>query len=98
MSLTHEERRPRQDAATNLNLTSESIADLTARATQTRYVVRAVTTLRNGNVRVQHYVSLLAAERALERAQKRGCSCVLSLCRVTPVGLVTEDDLGGGGR
>ena len=93
--------RPRRDSEGDTNKiavagASKDTAHLEARATTTRYVVRAVTTLRNGNVRVQHYVSITAAERALERARERGCSCVLSLCRVTPVGLVTEDDLEAG--
>ena len=68
-------------------------AEVERRAELTGYVVRAVTTLTNGVVKVQHYASLHAAVRAAERAEKRGCLCVLSLCRVVPVERVELADL-----
>ena len=62
-----------------------ALAEVERRADLTGYVVRAVTTMTNGAVKVQHYASLHAAVRAAERAERRGCVCVLSLCRVVPV-------------
>lgn len=62
-----------------------ALAEVERRADLTGYVVRAVTTMTNGAVKVQHYASLHAAVRAAERAERRGCLCVLSLCRVVPV-------------
>lgn len=90
MSVPTEERRPRQGAATILNSTPDS-SDLAVRAASTGYVIRAVMTMTNGRTRVQHFASLHSAVRAQERAEDRGCECVLSLCRVTPVGVISAD-------
>lgn len=101
MSPQTDERRPRQDAApiptsqqkieTQSTRSTSSLAEVERRADLTGYVVRAVTTLANGTVRVQHYASLHAAVRAAERAEARGCACVLGLCRVVPVERVDLD-------
>ncbi len=69
-----------------------ALAEVERRADLTGYVVRAVTTLANGTVRVQHYASLHAAVKAAGRAERRGCVCVLSLCRVVPVERVVLED------
>ena len=70
-----------------------ALAEVERRAELTGYVVRAVTTMTNGAVKVQHYASLHAAVKAAGRAERRGCVCVLSLCRVVPVErLVLEDE------
>lgn len=71
--------------------------DLERRAELTGHVVRVVTTLRNGQTRVQHYTNLPAAIRATERADARGCAAVMSLCRVIPVPHVALDELTTGG-
>ena len=70
--------------------------DLARRAEMTGHVVRVVATLRNGQVRAQHYTNLPAAIRATERAEARGCTAVMSLCRVVPVPYVHLDELQGG--
>lgn len=74
------------------------IAEVARRAELTGHVIRAVTTMTNGRIKVQHYASLHAAVRAQERAEARGCVCVLSLCRVVPVPFEGIDELLGGGR
>lgn len=73
---------------------TDILAVLHRRADLEGYVVRAVTTMTNGHVKTQHFNSLHAAVRAQERAEARGCECVLSLCRVVPV-LVALDGEGG---
>lgn len=73
---------------------TEILAELHRRADLEGYVVRAVTTMTNGHVKAQHFNSLHAAVRAQERAEARGCECVLSLCRVVPVSV----DLDEGGQ
>lgn len=79
--------------------------DVARLATLSGYVIRTVTTMTNGRAKTQHYASLHAASRAKERAEARGCVAVLTLCRVAPVGIITEDELAeiaaglvGGGR
>lgn len=90
MSLTHEERRPRQDAATNLNLTSDSIP-----ASHALLVTR---TIRGGGIRRRVMFSLPSAQTAVTRAEAAGHTATLTLVRLQPVGHVDLDDLGGGGR
>lgn len=71
-------------------------AEVERRADMTGYVVRAVMTTTHGVVKVQHYASLHAAVKAQERAERRGCLCSLTLCRVVPVPGVLLDELEGG--
>lgn len=73
-----------------------ALSEVERRADMTGYVVRAVMTTTHGVVKVQHYASLHAAVKAQERAERRGCLCSLTLCRVVPVPGVLLDELEGG--
>lgn len=86
---------PRGDSKTFGRVPASVQRDLERRAELTSHVVRVVSTLRNGQTRVQHYTNLPAAIRATERAEARGCVAVMSLCRVVPVPLVELDAAGG---
>lgn len=67
--------------------------DLATLAAKSSYAIRCVQTLRTGQTRTQVYSNLPAAIRAVERARARGCEAVLSLVRIVPVGIVTDDEL-----
>lgn len=95
---TKQTRPSRETGASNeslgARLTSKCTGpDLQTLAARESYVVRVAVTLTNGQTRTQHYASLHAAVKAEERARARGCSAVLALARVVPVGIIVADEL-----
>lgn len=90
----NEERRPRQGAASNLNLTSNSIG-LAARARRHDHGVLVLAERRDGIVTSQVFADLAAAERKVWRTRERGLSASLQLVRLLPVMGVGLDE---GGR
>lgn len=94
MTGRNEERRPRQGAASNLNLTAQS-TDLAARARRHDHGVLVLAERRDGIVTSQVFADLAAAERKVWRTRERGLSASLQLVRLLPVGPIDLDDIGG---
>ena len=86
MTLTNEERRPRQDAASNLNRTADSTLPLDHALLLTR-------TIRGGGVRRRVMFSLPSAQAAVVRAEAAGHTATLTLVRLQPVGHIDLDEL-----
>lgn len=91
MTLTNEERRPRQGAASNLNRTSESTLPLDHALLLTR-------TIRGGGVRRRVLFSLPSAQAAVVRAESAGHAATITLVQMRPVGHVDLDELEGVGE
>lgn len=89
MTVHNEERRPRQGAASNLNLTSDSSLPLDHALLLTR-------TIRGGGLRRRVMFSLPSAQVAVARAESAGHVATLTLVQLRPVGHVDLDDIGGG--
>lgn len=86
MSLQNEERRPAQDAASNLNRTADSTLPLDHALLLTR-------TIRGGGVRRRVLFSLPSAQAAVVRAESAGHTATITLVRLQPVGHVVLADL-----
>ena len=93
MTLTNEERRPAQDAASHLNRTADSTRDLAARARRHDHGVLVLAERRDGIVTSQVFADLAAAERKVWRTRERGLSASLQLVRLMPVWHVDLDEL-----
>lgn len=89
MTVPNEERRPRQGAASNLNLTPDSTVPLDHALLVTR-------TIRGGGVRRRVLFSLPSAQAAVARAESAGHVATITLVRLRPVGHVNLDELEGG--
>lgn len=90
MKVQNEERRPRQGAASNLNLTSDSTLPLGHALLVTR-------TIRGGGVRRRVMFSLPSAQVAVARAESAGHTATLTLVQLRPVGHVALGELEAGG-
>lgn len=86
MSLQNEERRPAQDAASNLNRTPDSTVPLDHALLVTR-------TIKGGGVRRRVMFSLPSAQAAVARAESAGHMATITLVRLQPVGHVDLDEL-----
>lgn len=91
-----EERRPRQGAASNLNLTAQ-FSDLAARARRHDHGVLVLSERKDGTVVSQVYSNLPAAETKVWRTRERGLSASLVLVRIVPVPHVHLDEAQDGG-
>lgn len=85
MKVQNEERRPRQGAASNLNLTSDSTVPLDHALLMTR-------TIKGGGVRRRVMFSLPSAQAAVARAEAAGHTASLQLVRLVPVPFVAVDE------
>lgn len=91
MTVHNEERRPRQGAASNLNLASDS-------SLSPDHALLLTRTIRGGGVRRRVMFSLPNAHAAVARAERSGHVATLTLVRLLPVGHVHLDELGGDAR
>lgn len=64
------------------------LADVRSAQNSVSGVYVAVVELANGNHRRHCYFNLPSAERAVRRANERGCAASIVLCQLAPVGVV----------